>query len=405
MLRRMMTEDGPATLDILDPAFQLDSSETGAAARQCWYAQTPVGLAVLRHEDCLAMLKDRRLRQAGPDHLTAQGITGGQLFEMWRRFVLVVEGPVHDRLRRLLLPAFSSAAVNRLRPRMREIVHSLVDRFAADGTCEFMSAFADLYPSKVMAELIGLSEEDHGQFVAWGKALAHIISYHVPSKLTEIEAALVELYEVVDRIVDARRRAPRQDLISALVHASDDTDHLDADELRANMAGLVLAGQDSTRGQLGLALEIFAHHPEQWMHLAREPALAEAATEEVMRASGVVPIIWRVAAEDFEYRGTSIAAGTRLWIMLGVAHHESAVYGDTQFNIQAERPAQLSFGHGLHFCLGAQLSRAEMQEALPILARRLPGLALAGEPVRRPLLAGFVGPEALPVRFTPGRAR
>jgi cytochrome P450 len=210
------------------------------------------------------------------------------------------------------------------------------------------------------------------------------------------------LYEEVDRIAAARRREPRQDLITALVQASDgDRDQLDADELRANVAGLVLAGQDSTRGQLGLALEIFARHPEQWRRLASEPALAESATEEVMRASSVVPILWRVAAEDFAYRGIQITAGSRLWLMMTAAHHEPAIYGDTRFDIAAERPAQMSFGHGLHFCLGAQLARVEMHEALPILARRLPELALAGEPSRRSLLAGFVGLDRLPIRFTP----
>jgi cytochrome P450 len=167
------------------------------------------------------------------------------------------------------------------------------------------------------------------------------------------------------------------------------------------VAGLVFAGHDSTRGQLGLALEIFARHPEQWARIAAEPELAETAIEEVMRSSSVVPIVWRVAAEDFEYRGTPIAAGTRLWLMVAAAHHEPAVFGDAQFNIQAERPAQLSFGHGPHYCLGAQLARAEMQEAIPILAQRLPGLALAGEPVYRPQLAGFIGPETLPIRFAP----
>jgi len=398
----MTTDAGPATLNILDPAFRVHSPQTAEAARQHWCAQTPLGLAVLRYEDCVAMLKDRRLRQVGVDHLIAQGVTSGPLFEMWRRVVLNVEGADHSRLRRLLGPAFSSAAVKRLRPKMQEIVHGLVDRFAADGACEFMSAFADHYPPLVMADLLGLPEAEHERFVAWGKAIAAVLSYEIPQRLAEIETALADLYATVDRIADERRQGPRQDLITALVHASDgDSDRLTPDELRANVAALVLAGQDSTRGQLGLALETFARHPEQWARLAAEPQLAEAATEEVMRASSVVPVIWRVAAEDLEYHGTPIAAGTRLWLMVAAAHHEPAAFGDTRFNIQAERPAQLSFGLGPHFCLGAQLARIELQEALPILAQRLPGLALAGEPTHRPQLAGFVGPDTLPIRFTP----
>ncbi|HEX4416567.1 MAG TPA: cytochrome P450 [Kofleriaceae bacterium] len=396
----MMSDAGPATLDILDPAFQLHSPQMTEAAERYWCAQTPLGIAVLRYEDCVALLKDRRLRQVGMDHLIAQGVTGGPLFEMWRRFVFAMEGSGHGRLRRLLSPAFSTAAVKRLRPRMQEIVHGLVDRFASHGECEFMSAFADHYSPQVMAELIGLPPETHERFVAWGKTIGSVLSYEVPQKLAEIEAALAGLFESIDRVADARRREPRQDLLTALVHASDDDgDCLSPDELRANVAGLVLAGQDTTQGQLGIALEIFARHPEQWTRLGLEPELAANATEEVMRASSVVPILWRLAVEDFEYRGTPIAAGTRLWLMVGAAHHEPGVFGDTRFNIQADRPAQLSFGHGPHFCLGAQLARVEMQEALPILAQRLPGLALAGEPVHRPLMAGFIGPETLPIRF------
>ncbi len=401
-LSRMTTNPSPTILDILDPAFRVNSPQTREAAERCWYAETPLGLAVLRHEDCVAMLKDRRLRQAGIDHLVAQGVTGGPLFEMWRRVVLSMEGPGHSRLRRLLGPAFNSAAVERLRPRMREIVHGLVNRFAADGACDFMSAFADHYPPQVMADLLGLPEAEHERFVAWGKAIAGVLSYEVPQKLAEIEAALASLYESIDRIFDERRIEPQQDLLTALVHASDgDGDRLSPDELRANVAGLVLAGQDSTRGQLGLAVEIFARHPDQWTLLAREPKLAQKAVEEVMRANGVVPVLWRVASEDLEYHGTQIAAGTRMWLMVAAAHQEPGMFGDTSFNIQADRPAQLSFGHGPHFCLGAQLARVEMHEALPILAQRLPGLALAGEPTYRSQLAGFVGPETLPIRFTP----
>jgi cytochrome P450 len=401
MLRGMVTEAGPATLNILDPAFRVHSPQTAEAARRAWCAHTPLGIAVLRYEDCQAMMKDRRLRQVGVDHLIAQGITSGPLFEMWGRFVLNVEGPDHARLRRLFAPAFTTAAIDRLRPRMREIVHALIDQFAADGACEFMAAFADHYPPLVMAELLGLPPQEHEQFVAWGKAIADVLGYGVPQKLPAIEAALAALYASIDRIADERRRAPQQDLITVLVHASDDTrGTLDADELRANVAGLVLAGQDSTRGQLGLALEIFARHPAQWAQLAADPALAERATEEVLRANGVAPIVWRVATEDLEYHGTPIAAGTRLWLMVAAAHHDPAVFRDPQFDIQPTRAAQLSFGLGPHFCLGAQLTRVEMHEAFPILARRLPDLALAGEPAHRPQLAGFVGPERLPIRFT-----
>lgn len=165
--------------------------------------------------------------------------------------------------------------------------------------------------------------------------------------------------------------------------------------------GLILGGQDSTRNQLGLAMLLFARHPEQWALLARKPELAARATEEVMRLSPVAPIVWRTATEDMVWRDLPIAAGTRLWLLVGAAHTDEATFGPDarRFDVTAERPPQLTFGHGVHYCLGAALARAELAEALPILARRLPNLALDGTPVLRPEVSGFVGPESLPIRF------
>ena len=166
--------------------------------------------------------------------------------------------------------------------------------------------------------------------------------------------------------------------------------------------GLVVGGQDTTRNQLGLALILFARHPEQWALLAARPELAARTTEEVMRLSPAVPIVWRTAAEDLVWRDLSIAAGTRLWLLVGAAHRDQAAFGPDadRFDITAERPAaQLAFGHGVHYCLGAALARAEMAEALPILAARLPGLELAGPPILRPDISGIVGPDSLPIRF------
>jgi cytochrome P450 len=148
-----------------------------------------------------------------------------------------------------------------------------------------------------------------------------------------------------------------------------------------------------------MALWTFARHPEQWTLLARRPDLAERAVEEIMRVSPTVPIIWRVACDDVTYRDLTIPAGTRLWLLIGAAHREPATFGEDSFDIRLDRPAQLSFGHGVHYCLGALLARAEMAEALPILANRLPGLELAGDPGFRPELSGFVGPAMLPIRF------
>ena len=393
-------------LDLLDPQFRADSPEVREAAKRHWYARTSLGPAVLRYEDCAAILRDKRFRSAGAEHLADQGITDGPVAEMWRDFILNIEGDRHGRLRRLVSQAFTPNAVDELRPRMRATVHNLIDAFAPTGSCDFMAAFADRYPPQVMFDLLGIPEEDQPQFLAWGKTLALIISYSVAEHLQAIDAARAGLYATTDWLCASRRHRPGDDLISRLVVAADDEGRLTIQELRSMVFGLVLGGQDSTRNQLGLAVMLFAGHPEQWALLAQKPELAARATEEVMRLFPTVPIVWRTATEDVVWRDLRIPSGTRLWLLVGAAHRDEVAFGPAagQFDITVEdRPPQLAFGHGVHYCLGAALARAELAEALPILAARLSALELAGSPVLRPEVSGFVGPDALPIRFSATR--
>jgi cytochrome P450 len=394
---------GDAGLDLLAPGFRVNSPAVRAAAERHWYAPTPLGPAVLRYADCEALLHDRRFRQAGMDHLTVQGISDGPVADMWRTVILNLEGADHTRLRRLVASAFTPNVVERLRRSMRTLVHDLVDTFAPLGQCEFMSAFADRYPPRIMFRLLGIPEGDHDLLLAWGKDLALVLGVSIAEHRARIESALAGLYEMTDRLCAERLRHPGDDLLSRFVLAAQDGDRLTTQELRSMVVALVIGGQDSTRSQLGLALWTFAHHPRQWALLAEHPELAQRATEEVMRFSPTVPIIWRVATERVIYRDLDIAAGSRIWLLIGAAHREPATFGTDGFDIAARRPPQLSFGHGVHYCLGAALARAELAEALPILARRLPGLALTKDPSFRGDLSGFVGPEVLPISFTGAR--
>src|SRR4051794_27191366 len=146
----------PESLDLLDPDFRANSPTVLAAAARHWYAPTALGPAILRHEDCAAVLRDRRFRQAGVDHLTMQGITDGPLVDFWGTMILNVEGADHGRLRRLISAAFTASTVEQLRPGMRELVHRLVDSFAPAGECEFMADLADRYAPAVMFNLLGI---------------------------------------------------------------------------------------------------------------------------------------------------------------------------------------------------------------------------------------------------------
>jgi len=387
-----------AFLDLFDPNFQPDAPEVLAAREACWYARTSLGYAVLRYDEAAALLRDRRLRQGGVESLAAQGITAVLLADWMRTSLLNLEGEPHGRRRRLVNQAFTPRAVDALRPTMRASAHALIDGFAAHGACEFMAAFADPYPSRLIAALLGIPPERYPDFHGWATDLGLLFSYAVAEHRPRIEAALLGLAACVDDLLAARRAAPGPDLISALIAAEEAGDQLSDVELRHLVTGLVFAGQDTTRNQLGCALATFLAHPAQWGRLAEEPDLVARAVEEVMRGRPAVPSIWRVATEDFAFNGLPIAADTFLSLLVASANTDPRVFGPEGFDITRERPAQLTFGGGLHACLGAPLARAELAEALPILAARLREPELAGAVPWRPAL-GISGPEALPIRF------
>lgn len=392
-------DDDIALLDILDPAFRVDSPEVRAAADAGWWARTPIGIAVLRYQECLTLLRDRRLRHGSVDALVAYGVTTGPFADWLRTILLNLEGPPHQRQRRLVSKAFTQRSVDVLRPFMRAKTHELIDGFAGNGGCEFMAAFADPYPAWVIAELLGIPAERFTPFLGWATDMGLGFGPAAAAAQDRIDAAVTGLYACCDELTAQRRESPGDDLISALLAVEADGQHLNAEELRTLVSTLVFAGQDTTRNQLGLAMTTFTQHPEQWRLLAQRPELASTAVEELMRVNPATPAIGRLAIEDFTFQGVDIPAGTQVMLFVGAANTEPDTFGDAPFDITAQRSAQLTFGGGIHHCLGVWLARTEMREALPILASRLGDIALDGPVPSRPHV-GITGPITLPLRFT-----
>jgi cytochrome P450 len=388
-------------IDTLSPAYDADIHSAHRKAReQSWYAATPVGIIVLRHEDVRAVLHDRRWRELGAAALQMAGITSGPLWEWFHQILSNQEGEEHARLRRLVSQAFTPRSVERLRPVMQATANEFIDRFATAGRCEFVSAFAAPYPVRVIGALLGVPAGDFARFHAWSTDLSLAFGSRVAEERPRIEAALVSLSGYVDELLAQRRRAPGPDLISALIAAEEQGDRLSADELRAMITVLIFGGQDTTQCQLACGLATFLAHPEQWALLAKDPSLAAGATEEILRCEPAGSGSPRVATEDFRYRDLDVKAGTIALPSGPAANRDPAVYPDPdRFDItRRNAEPHLTFGGGVHYCLGAALARAELQEALPILARRLPALAADG-PAEWRTGALIRGPEKLPLRF------
>jgi cytochrome P450 len=389
-------------LDLADPAFSVRSEAVRAARERDWWARTSYGIAVLRYDEVRTLLADRRLAQgsaAWPQH---NGVTTGPFVDWWSKTVLNLEGEDHHRLRRLLSPAFAPRFVTPLVPRFGALAEELIDRFAADGRCEFVSAFAEPYAARVLTLLLGLPDEEWEPIARWSSELGLALGVHIARDLDRVEAALEALYGYADRLIAERRAYPGDDAVTRLVQAHDDQDALSHDELRVSIVLLIFGGIDTTRNQLGLAMQTFIEQPDQWALLAQRPDLGLAAIDEVMRITPTTTWITREAREDVELHGVRIPAGTTVHLLAAAAGTDPRAFEDGErFDITVKRARHVGFGGGIHHFLGHFVARTDMGEALPILARRLRDPRIDGEARWLPM-TGNTGPVELPIAFTPG---
>ena len=385
-------------LDLSDPGFDVRSAAVREARARDWYARTNYGLAVLRYDEVKRLLKDPRLRQGSAAWPAHNGVEAGPFVGWWSKALLNLEGEDHARLRRLLTPAFEPRLIRALAPRFAAVADELIDGFADRGRCEFISEFAEPYAARAIAIVLGLPESEWKLIAGRSADLGLALSVEIRSELDRIEAALEDLYGYADELIADRRRNPGDDFVSRLVQAEHETDRLSHDELRISLVLLVFGGMDTTRNQLGLALETLIEHPDQWRLLGERPELAAAATEEVMRVNPTVTWVTREACEDFEFQGLPIAAGTTLHLLTESAGTDPLRYGEAGFEITAERARHFGFGAGVHRCIGHMVARTDISEALSRLARRLRDPRLDGEPRSLPRSAN-TGPIELPIAF------
>ena len=375
-------------------------------AKDSWLARTDIGYSVLTYESVMGILRDKRWHSATGMVAQLQGITDEAFLGRRQVSILNAEGDVHVRLRRLVAPAFSPRSADRLRPFMRETVNSLLDPFAASGKAEVVSDICEPYPIPIICELLGAPKEDWKLFSRLATEILLIFSENLAQNMSVFLAAQQELEKYTEGLIEKRRSVPADDLITDLIAAEEAGDKLNTEELTMMVDAVIVGGTDTTRNQLGLALALFAEYPEQWALLGKDPSLAQRAVEEVLRFSGAVGGTIRFASEDIEYNGVLFPKGTFMSTSMSTGNYDSSVFPTPEvFDITREPVGQphLSLGAGIHYCLGASLARAELQEAFTVLSQRMLNLELDGPVVYKPSGVGIFGPASLSVKFTPSR--
>ncbi len=348
-----------------------------------WLAQSPLSLIVLDRESGEFFLRSKATRFPGREIADIFGVTSGTLREQIDANILNQTGARHRRLRALVGSAFSPRAADRWRPVMRAFLDTLWGQIAPATACEFVTAVAKPYPSLTITAVLGAPAQDASSLHEWSTWVQR--QFDIRALATDrprIERATVEVYEYVEALLGKRLADPADDLLSTLLAAEMEGEKLSHAECVNLVLNVIAGGIDTTQSQLAHALRLFAGHPDQWALLARQPDLTAQAVSEVLRFEPITPFTARICTEQVEHRGVIFPAGTIVAICAERANREMGELGDGErFDITAGREDRLlTFGAGPHYCLGANLARAELEEALAFLAPRMPGLTLDGVP-------------------------
>jgi hypothetical protein len=390
----------PKTTMTLDEFVADPFGTLARARREGWLADTGQVLAVVKHEEVRQLVADPRLHANFPDFLRVFGISSGPFFEWMAMSPLNRDGEDHRRWRTVMSRTFTPRSVERIRPFLRDAAHELIDAFVQRGACEFVAEFADAYPSLGLCELIGVPREDRDRFRGWANAIGLGFNpLELVTRIAEVDEALLHLLDYARELASRRRSDPRDDLVTRIAQAGEE-DGWTEDQVSGAIAGLVFAGHETTKNQLGWMIAALAERPDIWDAVGAGALDVSTVVEEVMRYRSAVTGIGRTVTERVEHDGEVLEPGTRLLLSLWSANHDESVYRDPE-GVDPEQIAKsphLAFGLGAHHCLGAALARAELQEALRALTARITCPRLGEGATWKPP-TGITGPERLPITF------
>lgn len=360
----------------------------------------PYGPEFLTYDLVRSVLRDNRFATPKGIGLVVQGITSGPVFDRVCKLLISLDGAEHHRLRRLVARAFTPRAAERMRAACVEVITELVDTCADAGCCDVVTDIAGPYPVPIICSLLGAPRADWQLFSAWATDISRAFGTGVAEHAPAIVKAWEQLENYVEGLIERRRHSLSDDLISELIRAGDDGDKLTHEEV-VNLAVILLnAGTDTTRNQLAAAVQTLSEHPDQWALLAEQPELAPQAVEELIRYSPITFAGLRVATEDVELGEFLIPAGNFIIANTASANRDAAAYDNPDcLDITRQgAPGMMTFGGGVHYCLGAHLARLELAEALRVITQRMADPRRVGPaPWRAP--TELSGPTTLPIEF------
>ena len=318
--------------------------------------------------------------------------------ELFTQTMLLRDPPVHTRLRRIVNRAFTPRAVAGLEPSIEKITRDLLHDLDAERHADVQEAFCDQLPIFAISDMLGLPRSEWDRFKRISDTFVQFVDPINPFDPVEMERTIAEFRTIIDGLVDDRRRQPQDDMLTRLIEAEDEGDRLDHGELVSMVALLMVAGHETTSGLLGNALIAFDRFPDQAELLRAQPELADNAIEELLRYDSPVQNTDRFPLDAVQVGGHEIPKNASIFVILGAANRDERRY-DAPHELRIDRtdPRALSFGHGIHHCLGAALARLEATVALPLFLETFPGYTVDHEQMQWKRSITTRGPKHLPM--------
>lgn len=388
-----------------NPSREEYLEEVARQRSQNWIGKTSFGYSVVTHEDSISLLRERRLHQASQlvgKLIAGTGTALDQLDDS--NGILSAEGEDHNRLRRLVARPFSAKAIDELRPFMRDYVQNVLGKVHESGdtaSFEFQAAFNE-YPIAVICHQVGVAEKDWDLFSYWADLLFIRWSPLIIGREQEFVDAMGDFRSYCLNLIEERRANLGNDLLSALIQVEEEGDRLSTDELVGLVQGMIAAGTDTTRNQLGIMISLLAERPETWSQLRNDKELIANTVEESLRYVNPIRTVIRQVAEEFEYRDVIFSPGQLITFSLSSANRDASEF-DTADDFDVTRSDarnHLTFSSGIHHCLGAALARAELQEALQVFVETWSEVSPDASPTWKHGRLAIWGPKTVPLKVT-----
>ena len=365
-------------------------------AKDSWIARSAFGYNILSYKDASAILKDGRWQAAIGLMADLNPYTTPEFKTRRKTGMLAIDGEAHRRLKRLVSPYFSPAMAERMRPEMRKIMIELIEPLI-DTEFDISKEIFSKYPTKIICQILGIPEGRLGDFNRWAEDLLSNWSNDFSKSTERILLSQKEMDEYIGTVIMERRNNPQTDLISMLALSQDGEDFLNDEEITTLIETLVIAGLDTIHHQLGIMLAMLLESLDIWNNFVSNAQDRKKIIEELFRMGGTVSGTARIASEDIEHNDVLFPKGTIVFINLAAANMDTSIFSKPEMLNIAHDEQHFAFGGGLHKCIGAALARAEIQEALDVIAEKMPTIKKIGEVRYCPENSAVYGPVSLTI--------